>query len=43
MAVSEFNQSGPWPLVKLATVIGSSSDDAKIGGMTPDVFSFSGM
>ena len=31
------------PCAKLATVVGSSSsEEAKIGGMTPAVFSFSG-
>ncbi len=33
----------PEPTLKLATVVGSSSsDDAKIGGMTPEVLSLSG-
>ena len=37
------NHSGPWPALKLATVVGSSSsDEAKIGGMTPEVLSLSG-
>ena len=32
------NHSGPWPALKLATVVGSSSsEDAKIGGITPGV------
>jgi hypothetical protein len=31
------------PALKLATVVGSSSsDEAKIGGMTPEVLSLSG-
>ena len=31
------------PCAKLATVVGSSSsEEAKIGGMTPEVLSFSG-
>ena len=39
----ETNQSGPWPALKLATVVGnSSSDEAKIGGITPEVLSLSG-
>ena len=43
MAVSVFSQSGPCPWLKLATVIGSSSsEEAKIGGITPAVLSFSG-
>ena len=38
-----FSQPGPVPGEKLARVTGRSrSDDAKIGGMTPDVFSLSG-
>ena len=33
----------PFIEVKFATVVGSnSSEEAKIGGMTPDVLSFSG-
>ena len=37
------SQPGPCPAVKFATVTGrSSSDEAKIGGMTPEVLSFSG-
>ena len=33
----------PWLAEKLAMVVGSSSsEDAKIGGMTPEVLSFSG-
>ena len=37
------SQPGPCPAVKLATVVGnSSSDEAKIGGMTPEVLSLSG-
>ena len=37
------SHSGPFPVLKLATVVGSSSsDDAKIGGITPDVLSLSG-
>ena len=40
MAVSH---SGPCPAVKLATVVGSnSSEEAKIGGITPEVLSLSG-
>ena len=42
-AVTVVSQPGPCPAEKLATVIGSSSsDEAKIGGMTPAVLSFSG-
>ena len=38
-----FSHSGPCPAEKFATVIGSSSsEDAKIGGITPAVFSLSG-
>ena len=37
------SHSGPCPALKLATVVGSSSsDEAKIGGMTPEVLSLSG-
>ena len=37
------NQSGPPPALKLATVVGSSSsEEAKIGGITPEVLSLSG-
>src|SRR5665213_4541086 len=37
------SQPGPEPALKLATVVGSSSsDDAKIGGITPEVLSLSG-
>ncbi len=37
------SQSGPWPAVNWAAVIGSSSsDEAKIGGMTPEELSFKG-
>src|SRR3954471_16578279 len=37
------NQSGPCPALKLATVVGSSkSEEAKIGGITPEVLSLSG-
>ena len=37
------SQLGPLPALKLATVVGSSSsEDAKIGGITPDVFRRSG-
>ena len=38
-----WNHSGPLPALKFATVVGSSSsDDAKIGGITPEVLSLSG-
>ena len=37
------NHSGRAPALKLATVVGSSSsEEAKIGGITPDVLSLSG-
>ena len=37
------SQSGPWPAEKFATVIGSSSsEEAKIGGITPALLSLSG-
>ena len=37
------SQSGPLPEFMLATVAGSnSSEDAKIGGITPEVLSLSG-
>ena len=37
------SQSGPCPAEKFAIVIGSSSsDEAKIGGITPEVLSLSG-
>ena len=37
------SHSGPWPDEKFATVIGSnSSEEAKIGGITPALFSLSG-
>src|SRR5256714_15239251 len=37
------NQSGPLPALKFATVAGSSSsDEAKIGGITPEGLSLSG-
>ena len=37
------SQSGPWPALKPAMVTGmSSSELAKIGGMTPEVLSLSG-
>ncbi len=37
------SHSGPSPALKLATVVGSSSsDEAKIGGITPEVLSLSG-
>src|SRR3546814_3648305 len=42
-AVAVFSHSGPLPADICATVIGiSSSELAKIGGMTPETFSFSG-
>ena len=42
-ATMALNQSGPLPAEKLATVNGNnSSDDAKIGGITPAVLSFNG-
>ena len=38
-----FSQSGPLPAEKFATVVGSnSSDEAKIGGITPAVLILSG-
>ena len=41
--VTVVSQLGPCPALKLATVVGSNSnDDAKIGGITPEVFSLSG-
>jgi len=41
--VTVVSQPGPEPALKLATVVGSNNnDDAKIGGMTPEVFSLSG-
>ena len=41
--VIHWNHSGPLPALKLATVVGSkSSEDAKIGGITPEVLSLSG-
>ena len=41
--VTVVSQSGPEPALKLATVVGSSSsEEAKIGGMTPEVLSLSG-
>ena len=41
--VMMLTHSGPLPTLKLATVLGSSSsEDAKIGGITPDVLSLSG-
>src|SRR4029453_3033346 len=43
MAATVFSHSGPRPAEKLATVIGKSRrDEAKIGGITPALFSFSG-
>ena len=43
MAVTVVSQSGPCPAEKFATVIGSkSSDEAKIGGITPALLSLSG-
>ena len=42
-AVTSFSHDGPWPAVNCAAVIGSSSsEEAKIGGMTPAELSFSG-
>ena len=42
-AVTSLSHCGPWPAVNCAAVIGSSSsEEAKIGGMTPAELSFSG-
>ncbi len=41
--VTVVSQPGPEPALKLATVVGSSSsEEAKIGGITPEVLSLSG-